>query len=442
MAGRKNLTSGRARRAIKMGGIASQVGSSYLWTSLRKPFLSAIAHEKELLDTHIKNAMRVVDGSKELRGAFLKLLQMLSMRDDILPGEALQILKLTQSGVPPMDYRTIAEQVKRELGKRPEQLFASFDTEAFAAASLGQVHRGRLKTGEDVAIKIQYPGVEDTVTEDLSNLNLLLKTLQAIASDVMGQKIDTRTIYDELEVRLKEELDYKREALSMQEFGKLLGDDPEVMIPHVFEEFSSRKILVMGYLDGYRLSDVLAPGVDRELKAWVAAKYYMLVWRQILEFGILHTDPHPGNYLVTYHPKLGVLDFGSIRRFSEELRKAYIKLGKAFLARDREGSAEALITMNYLDADQNPGPMLKVLDVVFEPWAEDREYDPADYDAIGKATEVSEITLESKLYKSPAHSVFLGRALIGLEGIIRQLGIPLNYRRMFEEAIARAEACA
>src|SRR6266481_1227194 len=154
MAERKTLTSGRARRAIKMGGLASQVGSSYLWTSLRRPFLNADRYERELLDTHLKNARRVVEGSKHLRGAFMKLVQMLSMREDLLPGAAIDILRATQASVPPMDYPLIAQQIRREFGKSPDQLFARFEREAFAAASLGQVHRARLKNGEEVAIKI------------------------------------------------------------------------------------------------------------------------------------------------------------------------------------------------------------------------------------------------------------------------------------------------
>ncbi len=178
---RKTLTSGRARRAVKMGSIASQVGSSYLWTSLRRPFLNTARYEQELLDIHLKNARRVVEGSKHLRGAFMKLVQMLSMREDLLPGEAIDILRTTQASVPPMDYRLISQQIRRELSKSPEQLFASFDTEAFAAASLGQVHRARLKSGEEVAVKVQYPGVDATVEQDLGNLKLLLRTFQAIA---------------------------------------------------------------------------------------------------------------------------------------------------------------------------------------------------------------------------------------------------------------------
>ncbi|MGD0074968.1 MAG: AarF/UbiB family protein [Candidatus Binataceae bacterium] len=439
MAERKKLTSGRARRAIRIGGLASQIGSSYLWTTLRKQFLSADAGQRELLDVHIRNARRIVEGSKELRGAFMKLIQMLSMRRDILPDEALEVLKLTQSNVPPMDYKMIAEQVRRELGKKPEQLFASFEQHAFAAASLGQVHRARLRSGEEVAVKIQYPGVEETVEQDLRNLKLLLQTIRAIAHDVMRQKIETRSIFEELAERLNEELDYVHEARNLAIFDRLLADDPETMVPRVIPDLSSRRVLTMTYLDGYPLADVLAPGVDRELKDWVARKYYTLVWRQILEFGVLHTDPHPGNYLVTYHPRLGILDFGSIRRFSEPVRRAHVKLARALLDDDDRAMGEAMVALGYLDDDQDPEPMVRVLHILFEPIQADRAFDPSGYDSLGKATQVGEITLTHKLYKSPAHSVFLLRALIGLEGIIQQLGCVTNYREIFRRCVERAE---
>src|SRR5262249_4451559 len=158
------------------------------------------------------NALRLVESSKELKGAFMKLVQMLSMRDDILPPEALAVLSVVQSQVPPMDYAEIREQVKRELGKMPEQLFAWFDEDAFAAASLGQVHRARLKSGDDVVVKVQYPGVEETVQQDLRNVKALLQVLTRIGRDVMRQNIDQSEVYQELEERLHEELDYINEA--------------------------------------------------------------------------------------------------------------------------------------------------------------------------------------------------------------------------------------
>jgi predicted unusual protein kinase regulating ubiquinone biosynthesis (AarF/ABC1/UbiB family) len=435
---RKPLTSGRARRAIKIGGLASQVGSSYLWASLRKPFLNDSRYEREMLDTHLRNARRIVEGSKQLRGAFMKLIQMLSTRADLLPGEAIDILRTTQSSVPPMDYKLIAQQIRREFSKPPEQLFATFETEAFAAASLGQVHRARLKSGEEVAVKIQYPGIDATIEQDLGNLKLLLRTLQALAGDVMRQKIDTKTVYSELEERLREELDYVNEARNINEFHKLLDGDRDIVIPRVIKELSSRRVLTMTYVDGYPLADVFGEDSDAELRSWVARKYYKLVWRQILEFGVLHTDPQPGNYLVTYHPHLGILDFGSVRRFSDQVRRSSVALAQSIMKGDDEGVAAALLKLGYLERGQDPAPLVKIIYILFEPVITDRPFHPDEYDAIGKATMVGEMAFEHKLYKSPRHSIFLLRALIGLDGIMKGLGVKLNYCTMFRECVRQA----
>jgi predicted unusual protein kinase regulating ubiquinone biosynthesis (AarF/ABC1/UbiB family) len=442
MAQRETLTSGRARRAIKIGGLASQVGSSYLWASIRRPFLPVTRYEQEMLDTHLRNARRIVEGSKQLRGAFMKLIQMLSTRNDLLPGDALDILRATQSSVPPMDYRLIAQQMRREFSKSPEQLFASFEPEAFAAASLGQVHRARLKTGEEVAVKIQYPGVDATVEQDLGNLKLLLRTLQAIAGDVLRQKIDTRTIYSELEERLREELDYVNEARNIAEFRRLLAGDSDIMIPRVIRELSSRRVLTMTYLDGYPLADVFGAQSDPKVRSWVACKYYKLVWRQILEFGVLHTDPQPGNYLVTYHPRLGILDFGSVRRFSDQVRRSSLQLAQATVNGDDRAVAAALAKLGYLDRGQDPAALIKVIYILFEPVITDRPYHPDEYDAVGKAATVGEMAFEHKLYKSPPHSILLLRALIGLDGIMKGLGAKLNYCSMFRECIKQAVKAA
>ncbi|MBV8056098.1 MAG: AarF/ABC1/UbiB kinase family protein [Deltaproteobacteria bacterium] len=435
---RKTLTSGRARRAMKMGSLASQVGSSYLWTSLRRPFLNTARYEQELLDIHLKNARRVVESSKQLRGAFMKMVQMLSMREDLLPGEAIDILRTTQASVPPMDYRLISQQIRRELSKSPEQLFASFETEAFAAASLGQVHRARLKSGEEVAVKIQYPGVDATVEQDLGNLKLLLRTLQAIAGDLMRQKIDTKTIYVELQERLREELDYVNEARNIDEFRRLLDGDDNILIPRVIKQLSTRRVLTMTYIDGYRLADIFGEAAELELRTWVARKYYHLVWRQILEFGVLHTDPQPGNYLVTWHPKLAVLDFGSVRHFSESVRRASLQLAEAVIAHDDRSLAAALLKLGYIDRGQDPAPMVQIIYILFEPVITDRMYHPDEYDAVAKAATVGELAFEHKLYKSPRHSIFLLRALIGLDGIMKGLGVKMNYCALFREGVRSA----
>jgi predicted unusual protein kinase regulating ubiquinone biosynthesis (AarF/ABC1/UbiB family) len=438
-AAREHLTTGRTRRALKVGGLTTQVGGSYLLNALRRPFQSVDERQRDLLDTHLKNAVRLVERSQELKGTFLKLMQMLSMRNDLLPPEVLQILSVVQSDVPPMPFPMIRKQIVRELGHPPEEIFASLDEQAFAAASLGQVHRGRLHTGEEIVVKVQYPGVEATVAQDLKNVKMLLHTFTLIARDVLRQPVDVEEVYRELDERLGEELDYENEARNTARFFEMFKDDEEILLPQVHPELTSRRVLTLSYLDGYKLADILAPGVDQDLKDWVSVKYFRTLWRQVFEFGTLHTDPHPGNYLVTFHPKLAILDFGSIRIFPEEIRKAYLALARALLDRDRDDAADALVILGFIGAGDDPEPMIQMLDIIFEPAYEDRRYDPRAYDSVERAMSAAAIKLEHRVFRSPGHAVFLMRALVGLDSYLQQFGTVTNYHRLFEECVSEGE---
>jgi predicted unusual protein kinase regulating ubiquinone biosynthesis (AarF/ABC1/UbiB family) len=434
------LTTGRARRVLKVGTLTTSVGGSYLWQVLKRPFQSQARTDRDLLDAHVRNAMRIVERSTELKGAFMKLVQMLSMRNDLLPPAALEVLATVQSSVPPMDAATIREQIVRELGAAPERLFAEFEPEAFAAASLGQVHRARLRSGQVVVVKVQYPGVEETVRQDLKNIRALISALARIGRDVMGQKIDATEVARELEDRLREELDYVNEAANLAHFRELFADDPEVVIPAPVPEFSSRRVLTMHAIEGYPLSDILAPGVDQELKDWVAIKYFEVMWRQVFEFGVLHTDPHPGNYMVTHHPHLCMLDLGSVRVFEEPIRRAYLALAASLLADDHTAMSECFVSLGYLDVGDDPVPLIRIMRILFEPALVDADYDPRQYRSVDRAMEVAQISLEHRIFKSPGHRVFLVRALIGLESYVQQLGTVTNWRRVFRECVERATA--
>jgi len=250
--------------------------------------------------------------------------------------------------------------------------------------------------------------------------------------------VSTAEIHAEIGERLREELDYVNEAVNINQFHQLLDGDPDILIPRVIKDLSSRRVLTMTYIDGYPLADVFGEASDPELRAWVARKYYKLVWRQILEFGVLHTDPQPGNYLVTYHPHLAILDFGSVRRFSDQVRRLSLTLAQSILKHDDRGVGAALAKLGYLERDQDPAPLVKVIYILFEPVITDRPFHPDEYDAIGKAATVGEMAFEHKLYKSPRHSIFLLRALIGLDGIMKGLGVKQNYCAMFRECVRQA----
>jgi predicted unusual protein kinase regulating ubiquinone biosynthesis (AarF/ABC1/UbiB family) len=433
-----DITSGRARRMLSVGRLTTAVGGSYLWQAVKRPFQSASRTERALLETHIRNAERVVGRSKELRGAFMKLAQMLSMRTDLFPAEALEVLSVVQSAVPPMPWPDVRRVLTEELGAPPEKKFRRFDPEAFAAASLGQVHRAELASGAAVAVKVQYPGVAATVHQDVRNVKALLRVFTGIARDVMRQDVDPGEVAAELEARLQEELDYLHEAANLERFRRLLADDPEVMIPRVHRGLTTRRVLTMEYLEGYPIQDILAPGVDREVKDWVAVKLFTLLWRQVLEFGALHTDPHPGNYLVTHHPRLGMLDFGSVRVFETEIRRAYLRLARGLLAHDDAEIGAASVALGFVDPRDDPGPLVRMMHIICEPLERDEPFDPAAYDVMARAGQVTQLAITHRLFRTPGHQVFLFRALLGADAYLKALGTVRNWHRLFRGIVDAA----
>ena len=434
-----DITSGRARRMLSVGRLTTAVGGSYLWQALKRPFQSASRADQALLEAHIRNAERVVGRSKELRGAFMKLAQMLSMRQDLFPVEALEVLSVVQSAVPPMPFAQVRDVLAAELGAPPEERFRRFEPEAFAAASLGQVHRAETKSGEAVAVKVQYPGVAKTVRDDVKNVQALLRILTAIARDVMRQDIDREEVAAELEARLAEELDYRHEAENLARFRKLLADDPEVEIPRVYPKLSTTRVLTMSFLEGYPIQDIMAPGVDEELKDWVGVKLFHLFWRQVLEFGVLHTDPHPGNYLVTHEPHVGILDFGAVRVFEPEIRRGYVDLARGLLDHDDALIAAACRTVGLLGPNDDAEALVRIVHIGCEPLERDAIFDPKAFDLVDRTTQVTQLAMQHRLFRAPGHQVFLARALLGLDAYLRALARARNWHRLFRDIVESAE---
>jgi len=200
-------------------------------------------------------------------------------------------------------------------------------------------------------------------------------------------------------------------------------------------------VLTMSRLDGYPMTDIVMPGVDQSLKDWVARKYFRTVWRQILEFGVLHTDPHPGNYLVTYQPRLVILDFGSVRVFPQTIHDAYRDLIRATVSRDRDAMGGSLLRLGFLDPQDDPNPLVDILEILWEPLMIDRPCDRRKIDAIEKGMEAARIELEARSFKRPGHAVFLARALLGLDAYVLQLGTIANWHRELVACLEHAERC-
>lgn len=425
------IREGRARRLWSVGSLSGAIGGSYLWELVRRPFRTDGAARESMLAAHVRNAQRLIEGSAELRGAFTKLVQMISMRSDLLPAEAIDVLAAARSAVPPMPFERVRGVIEAELGAPVSERFARLDPEAVAAASLGQVHRGVLPDGTDVAVKVQYPGVETSVGQDVRNAKALLRVLARIARDVTRRPIDVKQVAHELEERLLEELDYRREADSLDEFRALLADDPEVEVPRVIRSHSAARVLTMTWVEGYPLEHVMAPGMDPAIQDWCAEKLFRLFAREIYEFGVIHTDPHPGNYRVTHHPRLVMLDFGSVRRLDPEIRRGYVALARALLDDDATAMGEAGRRLGFVGKDAST--FVEVLRLGLEPLRIDAPTTARDYDVVERFQRALEIELSGAPILAPGHYVFIGRALIGLDGYLRTFGTKRNWHRILSE---------
>lgn len=293
------LETGRLPRMLKMAGLASSLLADKALGRAPDGTLSPQA------------AQRIADALGQLKGPLLKMGQAMSYIAEFLPPEVTSILAKMQNNVPAMGYVFVAKQIEADLGAPVERIFASFERRAFAAASLGQVHRAVLKDGTPVAVKVQYPDMERLVDSDLKTARLLVEGLRLSA----GRKYDLSAMFDEARTRILEELDYRREADHAELFGRHFADFPGVQVPTVYREASGRRVLTLAYMPGKTLNEALADGLDQATRNHYGLLLIRLFWQQYFGLGALHADPHPGNYLL-HDGRIHLLDFGSIKHLT------------------------------------------------------------------------------------------------------------------------------
>jgi ubiquinone biosynthesis protein len=264
-----------------------------------------------------------------LKGAFVKLGQFALVRHDLIPGAGAEALASLRSQVPPLRFETIRAAVEAELGVRLETLFAQFDEQPLGAASVAQVHRARLHNGESVAVKVQYPWIEQSLPSDL---RWVRRAMRAVTRWLGREIPDQEALLREFETGLREELDFAREARVASEIASNLASEPQVAVPRIIESHSSRRVLTMTYLDAVPVDDHAALariGASRREVLEVLGRAYA---KQIFADGLFHADPHPGNLFVideptaADRPRILFVDFGLSKRLSPDLRK-HLRVG-------------------------------------------------------------------------------------------------------------------
>ncbi len=280
---------------------------------------------------------------EELGVTYIKLGQILSTRSDLLPPEYVAELERLQDAVPPEPVEVIQTQIERELGSPPSELFDEFAPQPIGSASIGQVHSARLKTGEEVVVKVQRPGVETLVEEDLA----ILRDVARLASGrtLWGRIYDLPALVDEFAGTLRGELDYLVEGQNAERIRRNFEGDPRLQVPTIYWDYTTRRVLTMQRLDGIKINDLPgleAAGIDRRKLAARAAR---MTLEMILEHGFFHADPHPGNFLVMPGEVIGLLDYGMVGRLDEATRDGLLFLLLAISNQDLDRVIDQLMAL-------------------------------------------------------------------------------------------------
>ena len=338
----------RAWRFFKAYWVTFVVIASYLSVKLQARFRSPAAIDRLLLAKHKRNARRIERTIVELQGLFIKVGQLISIMTNFLPAEFRQELEGLQDQVPPRPYQDIEARIREEFdGKGPGELFAEFAERPIAAASIGQVHVARLFSGERVAVKVQYPDIEEIARMDLRTLRRIIRIVSRF---VPYQGLEG--VYDEIRAMVLEELDFRAEADNARRIAANFKERPEVAFPQVIDALTTARVLTTRWEDGTKIGDLArleATQLDRRALASLVIEAYC---QQIFVDGIYHADPHPGNLLVRPcgegKPCIVFLDFGAVAEVSPKMRKGIVELLQGAIHRDTQRIVRAMREMGFI----------------------------------------------------------------------------------------------
>jgi predicted unusual protein kinase regulating ubiquinone biosynthesis (AarF/ABC1/UbiB family) len=328
--------------------MTTAVASRY--TGLR--ILSALGFDervrKKLPITNAKVGARIARTLGELKGPVMKMGQMASLSSDLLPRELAEPLAALRKDAPPVPFDVIAKQIEQELGATPDELYRSFDREPYAAASIGQVHRAVTDDDRQVVVKVQYPGIDKSVRADLSHMRFALK-----ASGLMRQRPEAfERVFEEVRLRLEEELDYCHEADNVRLLGSFHRDDDFVRVPEVVGERSSQRVLTMSYEAGEPLSAARQyPQPTRDL---LGERLMYLLFSQVFGQSALHADPNPANFAFAADGTFALYDFGAVKRFTADEVSGIRDIVRGALYEDYEAAEQGMIAIGARDAKSPP----------------------------------------------------------------------------------------
>ncbi|MBA55936.1 MAG: ABC transporter [Pseudomonadales bacterium] len=412
----------RVKRMKATGWMLTRITTSYRLWGIKSAFIPRSKTPAALSRLHRKNARLFRDVSLSQGGAFLKVGQLLSARADILPKPWVEELRVLQDQASPVDFEDVRQVIETELGDTLDNLFAEFNPEPIAAASIGQVHEAFLPNGQKVAVKIQRPGLEHIIDLDMTLLKLFTTSIAS-----MLPPTDLDTITNEIERTIREELDYRCEAKAMVQVGDFLRDVPNVTVPRPIPGFARKQVLVSNFVDGKPLMtelDRLQSEGDEAGLADLLGRLLDLYLRQVLQAGVFQADPHPGNLLVTTDGTLVLLDFGCTMTLSERFREGYYNVLGAALMGERDVMAKELVAMGFATRSGKPDTLLAFADAMlsqiqrtaFE-MSQDKPAWPSQSDILAGAKNLLAQAEADPVDKLPPEFIMLARVFTTLGGL-------------------------
>ncbi len=432
----QEVETGRFKRAWRLGKLGAKMTGSLIKDHMKNKVFKAEASETSALQSAaLRNAQEMVEVMGQLKGAAMKLGQMLSADPELIDPQFAEALSVLQRQAPPMPYQQLKSAIEVELQSSLYDVFDYFDPKPLGAASIGQVHHAILKSGEEVAVKIQYPGIRDSLASDLSNIERFF-----LIGRTLLPKERAKEFIAELKEAFEQEADYEAEAAKLREFNEHFREWPKVRIPKPHLELCTPNLLIMEFIDGSPLTQVINDQLSKAERDQVMELFIKVFIYMFHDLHRLHADPHPGNFMLDNEGRLVLLDFGCVRSFQPQLADEVLELLPAFWSGDPQRQLDALLRLGF-GKPNAPLPRLESIarhqTLVLAPMAESAPFSFFDWRVSDDLRALLTSDLNFMNLIPPAELLLYLRVISGIKGTLTQIDASCNIRALAEEACLR-----